>query len=70
VLRFDVFGTAMGIERVGGRWVPFLLGAEGKRRRAEFEIPGSLSEEELAGYLADLFHESATAAHPRVLRVG
>lgn len=69
-LRFDVFGTPMAVERSAGGWVPYLLGADGKRRRAEFEIPDFLTEEEPAGYLADLFHESATPAHPEVVRIG
>jgi hypothetical protein len=33
-------------------------------------VPAFIGEEEVGTYLADLFHESASAAHPRVVRIG
>ena len=69
MLKFNVFGKLIGVESTGVGWTPFFIGAEGKRRRAEFEIPDALAEEELPRYLADLFHESACAAHPDVFRI-
>lgn len=69
LLRFDVFGQRVAIERRDGGWVPWLLGSDGKRRRAGFEVPDFVAEDELAQYLADLFHESATPARPEVRRI-
>jgi hypothetical protein len=64
MLRFSIFGTLLSVERTGSGWIPFFLGQDGKRRRAEFEIPAFVTEEELCQYLADLLHESATPANP------
>ncbi|WP_456152321.1 DUF7661 family protein [Paraburkholderia bannensis] len=68
--RFDVFGRRMAIARSGGAWVAYLLGAEGKRRRASFEIPDFVSADELAQYLDDLFHEDASLERPSVVSLG
>jgi hypothetical protein len=43
-----------------GAWRAFYFGAEGKRRPADFIIPGDVAEADLCDYLADLFHEDAT----------
>lgn len=69
LLRFDVFGQRVAIERTPGGWSTWLLGADGKRRRADFEVPAFVAEDELAQYLADLFHESATPARVEVRRI-
>lgn len=70
MLRFDVFGTLLGVERVDDGWRVFYIGAEGKHRLAEdVVIPPSVNEEGLAEYLADLRHEFATAAYPTVCRL-
>lgn len=68
-LRFSVFGTLVAIERADTGWLPFLLGPDGKRRRAEFKVPQFVTEAKLCQYLADLFHESASPAHPEVYRL-
>jgi hypothetical protein len=68
--RFKVFGNIIVVEPTATGWEPFFAGAEGKRRRAGFEIPGFIAEDELCQFLADLFHESATAAHPDAYRIG
>lgn len=68
-LRFDVFGREIAIERTTGGWRPLLVGSEGKSRPADFNIPSTLDEDELLGYLDDLFHESASAACPRVRKL-
>ena len=65
-LRFDVFGREIAVERTRSGWRPLLVGSEGKSRPADFEIPSALSEDELLGYLDDLFHEYATAERPCV----
>lgn len=66
--RFDVFGRRIGIVRVETGWAAFVLGEDGKRRPADFPVPAFLAEEDLQQYLADLFHESASRAHPEVTR--
>jgi len=58
--RFNVFGRIYSIERTGSRWVAFLHGADGKRCPASIVVPDVIPEAELAQYLFDLFHESAT----------
>jgi hypothetical protein len=58
--RFNVFGTWVAVTGEPGTWRDFYLGVEGKRRLADFIIPADLAGEELAEYLADLFHENAT----------
>ena len=69
-LRFDVFGRLMLVERRGGEWRVYQLGGDGKRSLIrDLAIPGSLSEDELGTYLADLFHEYASARHPEVRRL-
>lgn len=65
-LRFDVFGREIAVERTADGWRPLLIGSEGKSRLADFEIPSTLGEDELLGYLDDLFHEYATADRPCV----
>jgi hypothetical protein len=67
--RFNVFGRLVVITGVRGNWSAFLLGTDGKRRRAEFVVPNSLAEGELCQYLSDLFHESASPTQPAVKRI-
>jgi hypothetical protein len=68
-LRFNVFGRLIAVARTHGAWSAFVLGAEGKRRPAEFIIPDFLAEEDLCQYLADLFHESATPSNGEVYQI-
>jgi hypothetical protein len=68
--RFNVFGTAVAVSGEKGNWVAFYLGAEGKRRKADFIVPANLHAHELQEYLADLFHENATPRNPAVRRLG
>ncbi|MHB9836663.1 DUF7661 family protein [Paraburkholderia terrae] len=48
-------------------WAAFYVGQDGKRRRADFQIPGFIDGDELAQYLDDLFHEDASPARPSVV---
>jgi hypothetical protein len=59
-LRFNIFGTLIGITRSDEGWRAFYLGADGKRRPADFVVPVDVAEDELCEYLADLYHENAT----------
>jgi hypothetical protein len=67
--RFNVFGTQVAVTGEKGGWRAFYLGAEGKRRSADFVVPSNTEAHELAEYLADLFHENATPRNPVVRRL-
>jgi hypothetical protein len=70
MLRFDYFGTALGIERCDGRWLAYRLGDDGKRRPAsDIVIPAWVGEDDLADFLSDLGHESATPQRPLARRL-
>ena len=58
--RFNVFGKLFAVVATNNGWDAFALGPGGKRRPAEFVVPDFIPAEELAQYLGDLFHESAT----------
>lgn len=64
--RFKVFGTLVAVSGSEGKWQAFYLGAEGKRRPADFIIPADVPADGLREYLADLFHEDATPKHNTV----
>ena len=67
--RFNVFGRLVAIKPASNGWEAFVLGAEGKRRPAEFVVPEFIPEEGLRQYLADLFHESATPTNGDVTQI-
>ena len=67
--RFNVFGQLVVIMGTPGNWAAFLLGADGKRRKADFIVPGALSEDDLCQYLSDLFHEMASSTQQSVTRL-
>jgi hypothetical protein len=58
--KFNIFGSLIAVVGSPGRWHAYRLGAEGKRRPADFIVPDDIAEDELCEYLADLFHEQAT----------
>jgi len=69
-VKLDVFGHLMLAERTASGWQLFDLGFDGKRSLVkDVVIPDFISEGELDRYLADIFHESATAKHPGVRRL-
>jgi hypothetical protein len=68
--RFDVFGTLIAVVATTAGWETYLLGTEGKRRPAGFVVPDFVTADELAQFLADLFHESATPTNGEVRRLG
>lgn len=69
VHRFNVFGRIFAIQREGARWQAYVVENDGKRRPAGFVVPEFIEEHELAQYLADLFHESATPTNGEVRRM-
>ena len=68
--RFNVFGQLVVITGTPGNWAAFLLGTDGTRRKADFVVPGSLSEDDLCPYLSDLFRELASSTQHVVKRLG
>ena len=70
MLRFDVYGRRLGVVRVDGRWDAVWIGTDGTHRPAPgVTIPPDVEASGLVQFLADLFHESATAARPDVVRL-
>lgn len=68
-LCFSVYTRLIAIVRQDAGWAAFVLGADGKRRAADFVIPDFVTEDELCEYLADLFHEVATPTNGDVHRI-
>jgi len=68
--KFNVYGRVMAAEKSSQGWTLFDIGGEGKRRLAnDIVVPDFVSENELAQYLGDMLHESASPKHPDVLRL-
>lgn len=68
-VKLDVFGKRMVVERIEGAWRTWLVGPDGKSSPVDVVVPASVSEDELAQYFDDLYHENATPRHPVVLRL-
>jgi len=58
-IRFDVFGRILAVRRHGDFWRVYSVGTDGKLGQTGIVIPEFITEDELARYLADLFHEDA-----------
>lgn len=67
--RFDVFGREIIVDKTQNGWRALIAGQEGKHRPADFQIPSNLKQEDILGYLDDLFHEYATESRPRVKQI-
>jgi hypothetical protein len=67
--RFKVFRRLVAVTGHPGAWRVFYLGGDGKRRPADFVVPDDVAADDLAAYLADLFHEDATPGHDSVQRL-
>jgi len=69
-IKFNVFGKRMSVQRKDGEWLLFRESNTGVRAKVhEVVIPAELQEAELATYLADIYHESATEKHSSVVRL-
>ena len=71
MLIFDVFGRHIGIRREGGRWLAYRVDLNENKfsRLRDVVIPDGTVEEDIPGWLDDIFHEMATARHPEVRRI-
>ncbi|KDM93424.1 hypothetical protein [Photobacterium galatheae] len=68
-IKFKVFGHLMSVQRKDSEWLLFMESETSLRARVyDVVIPPELREEELAGYLADIYHEQASAQYPSVER--
>lgn len=67
--RFNVFGRIVEVRREGAQWQVYRVGTDGKRTPAGFVVPDFVEEEELAQFLEDLFHESASPHNGDVHRI-
>lgn len=68
MLFYKVFGKLIGITGSPGAWKAFYPGTNGTILPADFIIPDDVTEEGLAEYLGDLFHEDATPRRNTVER--
>ena len=68
--RFNGFGRIVEVRREGALWQAYRVGGDGKRTPAGFVIPDFVAEDELAQFLEDLFHESASPHNGDVRRIG
>lgn len=68
MLQLDVFGKRLGIKRVNEQWLLYRVDPnEGKYSRIyDVVIPVWLTEQELPGWLGDIYHEAASEKHPDV----
>ncbi|KHT64966.1 hypothetical protein RJ45_03585 [Photobacterium gaetbulicola] len=68
-LLFDVFSTKMSVQQKDGFWLLYKESDTAMRARIyDVVIPPELEEGDLATYLADIYHENATANYPDVRR--
>lgn len=67
--RFHVDGRIVEVRSEGARWQAYRVGADGKRTPSGFVIPDFVEEPELAQFLEDLFHESASPHNGDVHRI-
>ena len=60
-LFFNVFGNKMSVERKGEEWLLYQESDTSIRRRVyDIYIPSDIDCDQLAQYLADMYHENAT----------
>lgn len=70
-MKFDIFGKKqLEVIRRDGRWVTYYSNESGLRRIADdIAIPAELASSELEEYIADIFHEWASAEFCEVKRL-
>ncbi|CAH7066248.1 conserved hypothetical protein [Vibrio chagasii] len=69
-LKFQVFHQRMSVQRQNEEWLLYRESEASIRARVyDVIIPSDLAEEELARYLADIYHEFASEKYPSVTRI-
>ncbi|MFZ3408048.1 DUF7661 family protein [Vibrio chagasii] len=69
-LKFQVFHQRMSVQRQNEEWLLYRESETSIRARVyDVIIPSDLAEEELARYLADIYHELASEKYPSVTRI-
>ncbi|MFA0035609.1 hypothetical protein [Vibrio sp. 10N.261.52.A1] len=69
-LKFRVFHQKMSVQRQNEEWLLYRESETSIRARVyDVIIPSDLAEEELARYLADIYHEFASEKYPSVTRI-
>ncbi|MBP1128547.1 hypothetical protein JOE25_000090 [Serratia sp. PL17] len=68
---FNVFGRLLGVKRVGAEWQLFRVTLPERKyaRSHDIVLPDELAEDDIAGYLGDIYHEAASERHPDVFRI-
>lgn len=70
LMKLDVFGKLVEVNRRNEQWLVFYVGNEGKKRMAtDISVPNSIPESEVINYIADLCHEWATSNNPSVTQL-
>lgn len=71
MLIYDVFGRHIGVLRKEDAWQVFRADVTERKfsRMFDIAIPDDMSEDEVEGWLGDIFHEAATEHHPDVKRI-
>ncbi|MCG9720305.1 hypothetical protein [Shewanella sp. Isolate7] len=68
MIRINVFGRSMSVRRISGEWQLFNESQTGMRARVyDVVIPPELTEDELPGFLDDIYHEHANEQYPSVV---
>ncbi|WP_434165786.1 DUF7661 family protein [Vibrio chagasii] len=69
-LKFQVFHQRVSVQRQNEEWLLYRESETSIRARVyDVIIPSDLAEEELARYLADIYHEFASEKYPSVKRI-
>lgn len=68
---YDVFGRTLGVQKEEDKWQVYSLDqSTGKRSRAaDVVIPNFIGADEILSWLDDVYHESASAERPCVVRL-
>lgn len=69
ILQFDVSGQHMVFEYSMKGWKTYYSGDDGKRIPANVTIPSHYTVKDIAQYLDNRFHESATEIHSKVRKI-
>ncbi|OKB79563.1 hypothetical protein BMT49_15180 [Escherichia coli] len=71
MLIYNVFGRHIGVKREGDHCQVFRADLTERKfsRLYDIVIPDDMTEDEIPGWLSDIFHEAATERHPDVKRI-